>query len=588
MLTKSVPVLAGLALALAAAPAFAACTIQKFAEIPVTIVAGSPVIQAKINGVDVTLMVSSATSRSTLSPQTVDALHLIQQQSNINLRGIGGEYSHPNVATAQTFTIAGQTIVQYDFLVAPGAGPKAGVVGQDILALADVEYDLANGVIRLFKPQDCSADPLAYWAKGTDYSVISIDAIKDNRDHTIGDVVVNGVKLRVQFATGGGSVLSRDAAERIGIKMDSSDVKFTGLSSGIGSHPVKNWIAKVASLKIGDEEIRNTQLHINDSPIGFLGFEMTLGGDFFLSHRVYVSNYQHKLYFTYNGGPVFRFDAPAQVQAGADGQQSASADQATAEPVDADGYARRGAAFAARHDLVHAIADLTKACELAPTQASYFYQRAIAYSQNKQPALAMADLDRTLSLNPKNVDALLMRGALRISEHDKSGPADLDAASALSPNNDNMRLSLAGLYARADLFDAAVAQYDLWLAAHSGIGRDAEALSGRCRARAMSGHDLAKALDDCNRALSAASGTPVMLESRGMVELRLGDNDKAIADYTAALATQPKRVWALYGRGLAEQREGKSAEGAADIAAASAINPKLADLAKAYGFTSGA
>ncbi len=566
-----------------AAPAFAACEIQKFAEIPVTMQAGTPMLQAKINGVDVTLAISSAVSRSTLSPQTVDRLRLVQTLSNINLRGIGGEYSHPNIATAQTFTIAGQTIPQYDFLVAPGVGTRDGVIGQDILTLADAEFDLANGVIRLFKPQDCHADPLAYWAKGTDYSVISIDPIQEYKDHTIGDVVVNGVKLRVQFATGGGSSLSIYAAERIGIKMDSPDVKFTGISGGVGPRAVKNWIAKVASIKIGDEEIRNTQLRINDSPIGPLGYQMTLGGDFFLSHRVYVSNYQHKLYFTYNGGPVFRFDAPAQVQAGADGQQSASVDQATAEPVDAEGYARRGAAFAARHDLVHAIADLSKACGLAPTQATYFYQRAVVYSQNKQPVLAMADLDQTLKLDPKNVEALLLRANLRISELDKAAPADLDAASALSSNSDDMRLRLAGLYARADMFDAAVAQYDLWLAAHSGIGRDAEALSGRCRARATSGRDLTKALDDCNRALSAAPGAPAMLESRGLVELRLGDNDKAIADYTAALAAQPKLGRALFGRGLAEQRKGLKAVGAADIAAAVAINPRLPAQAKKYG-----
>ena len=32
---------------------------------------------------------------------------------------------------------------------------------------------------------------------------------------------------------------------------------------------------------------------------------MLIGADFFLSHHVYVANSQRKLYFTYNGGPVF-------------------------------------------------------------------------------------------------------------------------------------------------------------------------------------------------------------------------------------------------------------------------------------------
>ena len=39
---------------------------------------------------------------------------------------------------------------------------------------------------------------------------------------------------------------------------------------------------------------------------------MLIGADFFLSHRIYVASSQKKLYFTYNGGPVFNLEtAPA-------------------------------------------------------------------------------------------------------------------------------------------------------------------------------------------------------------------------------------------------------------------------------------
>ena len=37
---------------------------------------------------------------------------------------------------------------------------------------------------------------------------------------------------------------------------------------------------------------------------------MLIGADFFLSHRIYVASSQRKLYFTYNGGPVFNLDTP--------------------------------------------------------------------------------------------------------------------------------------------------------------------------------------------------------------------------------------------------------------------------------------
>jgi hypothetical protein len=65
---------------------------------------------------------------------------------------------------------------------------------------------------------------------------------------------------------------------------------------------VQTWIAPFASFRIGDEEIRNTHLRIGDT--GLRDVDMLIGADFFLSHRIYVASSQHKLYFTYNGGPV--------------------------------------------------------------------------------------------------------------------------------------------------------------------------------------------------------------------------------------------------------------------------------------------
>jgi Flp pilus assembly protein TadD len=75
-------------------------------------------------------------------------------------------------------------------------------------------------------------------------------------------------------------------------------------------------------------------------------------------------------------------------------------------PVDAAGFSRRGTAFAARHDLEYAIADLTRACELAPTEAQYFYELGRAHRENRQPVLAMADFDQTLQLAPEHLDSM--------------------------------------------------------------------------------------------------------------------------------------------------------------------------------------
>ena len=82
-----------------------------------------------------------------------------------------------------------------------------------------------------------------------------------------------------------------------------------------------------------------------------------------------------------------------------------------------------------------------------------------------------------------------------------------------------------------------------------------------------------------------ASANSSSLESRGLVYLRMGQLDKAIADYDDALKRQPRAPGPMYGRGLAKVKQGKTAEGRADMQAAMALDPTLALRAQRYGLT---
>jgi tetratricopeptide (TPR) repeat protein len=312
---------------------------------------------------------------------------------------------------------------------------------------------------------------------------------------------------------------------------------------------------------------------------------MLIGADFFLSHRIYVASSQHRLYFTYNGGPVFNLKASQAPPTTADDSTPAAqspTEAAAGSSADAAEFARRGTASAARQDYEHAIADLSRACELAPNESSYFYERAIARWQNKQPDLAMADLDRALELKPSDVLALAARAALRLgSRNIAAATADLDAAGRLSAPEADIRLTLAQDYERADLVAPAAAQYDLWIAAHPNDARLATALTGRCWLGATSGEDLDRALSDCNAAVKIIDKSNPdnsrLFDGRGLVRLRMNDFKGSIADYDTALKMRPKNSWALYGRGVDKLRLGKNAEAQADMAAAAALRPSIAD-----------
>ena len=376
----------------------------------------------------------------------------------------------------------------------------------------------------------------------------------------------------------------------------------------------------MASFKLGDEEIKNTHLRISESDIDFA--DMLLGADFFLAHHVYVSNRQHKLFFTYNGGPVFNLTAshaaapdatsppprsplppptltPAQTAAAAPeaGTVPEPAPAAADTPVlpradgpqDAAEFSRRGTASAARRDYVHALADLDRACELAPTEPDYFYERGVAHLQNREPGPALADFSRAIQLKPDHVPALVSRAELQLEGRHAPLLAveDLDAADRDAAREADARLRMSRVYLRANRLPQALAQLNLWMAAHAADARVVYALGERCQIRARLGEELPKALDDCNEALKRSNKADpfddAVLSFRGLVRLRLGDYDKAISDFDSALVTRPKDAGALYGRGVAKLRRGRTADGRADMAAAKVLSATVADAFQKLG-----
>jgi len=597
-------VLGILCLALPLTASSAGCTLAKLAELPVTMLNLQPVVSVKINGADARLIADSGAFYSFLTPGSAAEfkLRLELPPYNLRLSGVGGEVA-TEVTTVKEFMLASIPLRNLQFVVAGNelGNGVAGTLGQNVLGYADVEYDLAYGAIRIMRPKDCRKDVLAYWAASTPVSVVEIESIGTSHFHTIGTAYLNGTRIRVMFDTGAStSLLTLHAAERAGVRTDATGVVPAGFTVGIGQQPVRTWIAPFASFKLGTEEIRNTHLRIGDTrDTG--DADMLVGADFFLSHRVYVSNEQHKLYFTYNGGAVFNLTtlptkpasnspsvaAPSATEPSANGpppDAQSPLEEAKGEPTDAAGFSRRGNAFAARRDYVHALADLTRACELAPDEPAYYYQRGLVHWKSVQSKLALTDFDQALKLKPDDLETLMARAGLQLGGGDTAAAQlDLDTAARLSTDAADRRFSIGEEYMLAGQMSPAIAQFDLWIHAHPQDLKLGTAFDYRCRARALSRQDLDKALDDCNAALRISPKAAPFLDSRALVRLRRGDYRKSIADYDAALGLRPKFAWSLYCRGVAHIRLGNSSEGQADIAAATALRPQIAAETGKYG-----
>lgn len=568
-----------LAMLLPSSPALAACSIERYAELPITMVGLRPTLTAAINGSEQTFLADSGAFFSVISPGTAQdlGLKLTPPPGNLRMIGVGGD-AEIKVATVKAFSIVGATIANLQFIVGGSEPGTAGVIGQNLLGQRDVEYDLPHGAIRLFQTKACQKTNLAYWIRpGEAVSVMDLADWAASGFHTVGSVTINNRSVRAIFDTGAGAtIMSLAAAARAGLKPDMPGATPGGMEHGFGRKAVRTWIVPVKTLKIGDEQIERARLRIGD--IG-TGVDMLIGADFFISHRVFVSNAVHKMFFSYTGGPIF--DIRARLAGGA---TAAAAATELGPPLDAAALSRRGAVEAAQHDDAGALADVSQAIALAPAEPRYLLQRASLLIEKAETALAFADVDAAIKLKGDAVDARLMRAKLDLIEHrtDKA-IEDLDAASAAAGNAADQRLAIAQMYWQADALDRSIAQSTLWIANHPADARRAQALNARCWARALSGKELGLALDDCNAALRLNPRTASFLDSRGLVRLRMGDHATAIADYDAALAINPGIGWSLYGRSAAERAEGKADAAKADRDAALAINPELPALARRYG-----
>ncbi len=262
------------------AAALAECSMKRFAEWPVRVEDGRLVADALINGRKVPVMLHTGMPHSLMPRASVDALGVPMRQ-NLDARGA-------TVATQLAFVdqakIGDATHKDWRMLVFPlpeYAGKVAAVVGYDALRQADVEFDLANNMVRLFRTQDCGASAnLAYW----DRKAVEAVELGGDDDGIALQVVLNDKRVPAEINTG----FARSAVER-----------------RVGS---------IDSFSLGSERVAKPALQSVELPDGYragtfiLKRELKpvqLGLDFLRAHRVLVAHSQGRVYFTYLGGPVF-------------------------------------------------------------------------------------------------------------------------------------------------------------------------------------------------------------------------------------------------------------------------------------------
>jgi predicted aspartyl protease len=302
----------------------AACQMIKNAELDVRFVGNRPLVEASINGKAVWIEVDTGAYNSALFAPAAARLGLKGYDTGDRAIGVGGEVEVFRVDIAE-FALQNARVKNFQMDVAGGAhaGGRVGedgrevvgLLGRDFLGLVDgIEFDLSHGKLRLLTFKDCGGRSLAYWSDAPGY--VEMGRLGSKQAEFIFPLKINDYYVKAVLDSGAGlTVVSRSVAAHAGVT-EADYVGKAHRTAGIGNKLVETNTATFHNIDLGDEKIAKAELQITDldrgmgegqtgSRVAGSALPMLLGADFLHSHRVLIASSQDRIYYSYEGGPVF-------------------------------------------------------------------------------------------------------------------------------------------------------------------------------------------------------------------------------------------------------------------------------------------
>jgi hypothetical protein len=312
--TLTIASLAGAAATLAAGAAVA-CSLQTVGELHVDLSRGAPIVDGEINGVAVKIMIDTGSRTSLITAPAARSIGLIPATTPGGyVFGIGGE-SAAYSTMLKSLRVGTLTATDLPPMMVGGAlaaePDVAMLIGEDFLSQFDVELDLANQVIRLFRADGCSPAQLVYWNKPYSQAALIAGSAMET------EVALNGRRSLAEIDTGAVTSLV-DAGTAATAGEAAPATPQLGVT-GLGPEPRRFWIDDFASFAIGDENVAHAAIEVSpfakdfevvdmDTRIGRrLGSapSMLIGEDFLRAHHIMIDYPNRVMVFSYNGGPIF-------------------------------------------------------------------------------------------------------------------------------------------------------------------------------------------------------------------------------------------------------------------------------------------
>jgi predicted aspartyl protease len=269
-----------------------ACKYQRYANLALTPDdAGRPIVPVKVNGMTLNMLVDTGAVFSSITEGAAREMKLKPTAlAGGGVKGFGG-WTENRTVTAQVTEIGFLKVSDRVFMLAPDDLKNSfgidGILGSDILAAFDLDFDFAGGKIGLFSPDHCLKDSVFWTADPPGIVAFRLD---DDRHIRI-TVTVDGVDLLAIVDTGASdTVMSADFAQSH-FKLDAADLKSKG-----GRAAFKD-------ISMGGVSVRNSTVYlVSDEDSGLMGGsgqpKIIIGMNVLRPLHVFVAFKEHRIYVT--------------------------------------------------------------------------------------------------------------------------------------------------------------------------------------------------------------------------------------------------------------------------------------------------
>jgi predicted aspartyl protease len=288
------------------------CELVRLAEIPVETYGSMLFVRAAIQGTPVLLLVDTGAERTLLTEAAVDRLHLPRDyQHATRTYGIGSPTASWDATLPDGLTLGGTrfpldeiTVGRFNIMNVVGRAAD-GLLGADVLLAYDIDLDMADRRLTLYRPRAACPGALPPWHE----PYTSLAGVVTRHDRLLVPFKLDGVAGMGVLDTGAQlSSISIRMAERLGLEEEALAADRTVMAHGAAPDQIVVRIHRFHELQVGPAVMHWPTLPVVPMTDG-MG-DALLGANFLEGRRVWVSLATNRVFIT----PIEQGSAIAEAQ----------------------------------------------------------------------------------------------------------------------------------------------------------------------------------------------------------------------------------------------------------------------------------